>query len=271
MPFICSLFVFALGVGTIPNAAAAEQSVKDIAYGSASYQKFDVFHDSAVTNGPVIMLLHGRGGKKTDWQPYRQFFLDLGFVVVTPQYDLNTDPLTDMTTVYNWLVANVAGYGGNAAKMNVAGTSAGSWVGSSLAYVRELPFNAFVGLAGIYTGDLMGGGTARPVSSVDAGDPPAFLVHGLADTKVNYSSSVNFDAALTVAGIESHLYLLPDVGHTDAKAAVFGDPDNEALRTDLVEFLTRVNLVSAPAPTPTPDPEPTPDQRPRRRWWWRHR
>ena len=252
---IGSLFAIVL---LVPATQAATKSVSDLAYGSASDQKFDVYYDDAATGAPVIMLLHGRNGKKTDWKPYTGFFQDLGFVVVTPQYSETSDAVADMETMYDWIVAHIATYGGNAGKVNVAGTSKGTYLGSTLVYCRKLPLNSFLGLAGLYLADLVSGNASEvPNNCVTAGDPPSFLVHGLADTKAPSDGSVKFDATLAANGIEEHLYLLPGVDHTGAKAATFGDPDNQALRDDLSEFLTRVNSVTAPPPPP-PDPDPTP-------------
>lgn len=245
---LCTLLVLAFSGITQPEARAASiTSVKDIAYGTASYQKLDLFYNSTLTKRPVMLLVHGRNGKKTDWQPYRGFFTDLGFVVVTPQYNTSGDPQKDVTTAYNWIVSNISRYGGDPKKVNIAGTSEGTYIGSTLTYCRELPFMSFLGLAGIYGGDLIAGPPVEvPTKCADAGDAPAFLVHGMADTKSNYSNSVRFDDALSAAGIESHLYLLPGVGHTDAKGAFFGDPDNQAARNALASFLTRINGVTAP-------------------------
>lgn len=265
---ICSL-IAAVSAAAVPAVHAATRSASDLTYGAASHQKFDVYYDDATSGAPVIMLLHGRNGKKTDWKPYTGFFQDLGFVVVTPQYSETADAVADMETMFNWIESNISKYGGNAGKVNVGGTSKGTYVGSTLAYCRKLPLNSFVGLAGLYLADLVSGNASEvPNRCVSAGDPPAFLAHGLSDTKAPSDGSVTFDATLAANGIEEHLYLLPGVGHTDAKAAVFGDPDNQALRDDLAEFLTRVNSVTAP-PTPTPDPDPTPSPRPRPRprWW----
>ncbi len=266
---ICSLFAAALAAA-VPGVNAAQKSVTDLTYGTASHQKFDVYYDDAATGAPVVMLLHGRNGKKTDWKPYTGFFQDLGFVVVTPQYSETVDAVADMETMYDWIVAHITTYGGDAGKVNVGGTSKGTYVGSTLVYCRKLPFNSFLGLAGLYQADLVSGNASEvPIKSVTAGDAPSFLAHGLADTKAPSDGSVKFDAELTANSVESHLYLLAGVDHTGAKAAVFGDPDNQGLRDDLTEFLTRVNSVTAPPPPPDPDPTPTPKPRPhpRPRWW----
>lgn len=242
-----ALFALALVGIALPEARAASLSVKDITYGSASYQKLDVFYDNTLTSRPVMLLVHGRNGKKTDWEPYRGFFTDLGFVVVCPQYQTTGDPQKDVTTAYNWIVSNIAKYGGNSKKVNIAGTSEGTYISSTLLYCRQLPFMSFLGLAGIYTGDLIAGPPVEvPTKCVSGGDAPNFLVHGMADTKSNDSNSMKMNSASLAVGVESHLYLLPGVGHTDCKAAFFGDPDNQAARNDLSSFLLRINGATKP-------------------------
>ena len=226
-----------------PQAVRAESvALRDIAYGGAAYQTFDLFYNEARTNAPVIILLHGRNGSKTDWQPFMGLFQDMGMVVVTPQYNTDRAPVDDMQTMYEWVAGNVAQYGGNPTKINLAGSSEGTYVGATLAYCRKLPVNSFLGLAGIYLSDIVIDDVREvPIASVTAGDPPAFLCHGDADPKVGDESSIHFDEELTANAIESHLYILPGVGHSDAKAAVFGDPDNQFIRDDLTKFLRRVN------------------------------
>jgi acetyl esterase/lipase len=239
----------ALTVSTA-GQTTGEESALDVAYGAASYQVLDVFHRGDFVNAPVIMLLHGGGGEKEDWHPFRSFFLDLGFVVVTPQYNgsltTTTDPIADMTAVYNWIRANIAAFGGDAGRVNVGGSSAGGYVAAMLAYDRELGFRAFLGLAGLYRGDpFAAGAKERPIEAVNAGDPPGFFCHGDADDRAPLDESIQMAAALDAAGIDERLFIIPGAGHPTIKAVVFGDPQNQHVRDALAAFLLEHNAAAS--------------------------
>lgn len=242
-----------------PAQTTNEISRLNLPYGENSYQVLDVFSTDGLANAPVMMLLHGGGGAKEDWHPFRRFFLDLGFVVVTPQYNgsltATTDAIADTTLAYNWIRANVASLGGDPGRVNVAGSSAGGYVAAMLAYDRQLGFRTFLGLAGLYRGDpFAAGAKERPIEAVNAGDPPGFFCHGDADDRAPLEESIQMAATLDAAGIESQLFIIPGAGHPTIKAIVFGEPQNEYVRDALAEFLLRNNggpsrpLVSVTSP-----------------------
>jgi acetyl esterase/lipase len=54
---------------------------------------------------------------------------------------------------------------------------------------------------------------ASPLTHVSADDPPVLLVHGAADGAVPVRQSIEFDAALRAAGVDSTLVIFPDRGH----------------------------------------------------------
>jgi acetyl esterase/lipase len=57
---------------------------------------------------------------------------------------------------------------------------------------------------------------ASPVSHVSSSSPPTLIIHGLADTTVDYEQSRELDRALTVGGVEHQLIELPGVNHAFA-------------------------------------------------------
>ncbi|MFM8803055.1 MAG: alpha/beta hydrolase fold domain-containing protein, partial [Planctomycetia bacterium] len=54
---------------------------------------------------------------------------------------------------------------------------------------------------------------ASPITHVSADDPPILLVHGAADGTVPVKQSIEFDAALRAAGVDSTLVILAGSGH----------------------------------------------------------
>jgi acetyl esterase/lipase len=54
---------------------------------------------------------------------------------------------------------------------------------------------------------------ASPTSHVTPQSPPTFIVHGLADSVVDYTQAVELDRRLTAVGVAHELILLPGVGH----------------------------------------------------------
>jgi len=90
---------------------------------------------------PVILFLHGGGGimlSPEDFDATSRLLADqTGAVVVAPRYRLAPEhpfpqPLDDCGTVYRWLVANVAQWGGDPARIAVAGDSAGGYLAAAV-------------------------------------------------------------------------------------------------------------------------------------------
>jgi acetyl esterase/lipase len=73
-----------------------------------------------------------------------------------------------------------------------------------------------------------------PIRNVTKQYPPAFLVHGTADTDVAYSESKNMDAKLTEAGVEHVFITIPGGGHV--MTGVKG-PEAAKVYDQAIEFL----------------------------------
>jgi acetyl esterase/lipase len=225
--------------------------VGDLPYGAEPYKLLDVYHRDGASNDPVMVLIHGQASDKTDWAPFRGFFLDNGFIVVTPQWQGSTatmtDPIADMAQACVWVAGNIGQYGGDPTRINIGGTSAGAYIGAMLAYARELDIRVFLGLAGLYRADpFINGEKERPVEFVTPADPATFLGHGEIDERASPQESVTLASRLDAAGVENDLYILPGVGHADIKTAVFFDPNFQHVRDALSVFLRRMNDLSVP-------------------------
>ena len=72
--------------------------------------------------------------------------------------------------------------------------------------------------------------TASPLTQISADDPPVLILHGLRDTTVDYNQSIVLADHLSRAGVQNHLYLLEDLGHT---FSLQYDVNNKELKQDL--------------------------------------
>ncbi len=121
-----------------------------------------------------MISVHGggwRAGNKETRHQYVEFFNDLGFVVVTPNYRLVTEdgqhtfptPINDVGCAVVWIKRNAATYGADGSTVFISGNSAGAHIGGMLAYNSErnwleecsiqdemLTFKGFIGTSGVY-------------------------------------------------------------------------------------------------------------------------
>ena len=117
------------------RSAEVRQSAKsspDVAYGEEPGDRLDIF-PAAGANAPVLVFLHGgywRSLDKSDHSFVAPALTAAGACVVVPNYDLCpavTIPRITLQTVsaLAWTWRNIAQYGGNPARITVAGHSAG--------------------------------------------------------------------------------------------------------------------------------------------------
>ena len=123
-------------------------SQMDIPYGPHERQKLDVFTRGDFMDAPIIVLVHGGGwwaGNKTSQHQYVDFYNELGFVVVTPNYRLVTEnglntfptPINDVGCSVAWIKSNATKYGADGSTMFISGNSAGAHIAAMLAYNTE--------------------------------------------------------------------------------------------------------------------------------------
>jgi acetyl esterase/lipase len=167
-----------------------------------------------------------------------------GFVVAVPDYRLVPEVrfpafVEDGAAAVRWVRANAARLGGDPDRIVLVGHSAGAynasmlaldprWLGQDRAAVR-----GFVGLAGPYdflpldgpiTQAAFGGTPdlpqTQPINFASAGDPPALLLHGTADTTVYPRNSTRLAERLRAAGVAAQVKQYPEVGHVGILTAI---------------------------------------------------
>jgi len=147
--------------GAAATAAVAQDVARDIPYASpaAPRQVLDVHAPAGARELPVVLWIHGGGwqaGDKTDVQAKPTFFTERGFVFVTPNYRLlphvEMDELVrDVARAAGWVHRNIAGRGGDPARIFVMGHSAGAQLAALLCTderhlaAEGVPFTALAG------------------------------------------------------------------------------------------------------------------------------
>lgn len=198
------------------------------------------------------------GTRNAGW-PFTVAFANGGYVAVTIDYRLSPEAtfpaaVHDCKAAVRFLRANAEQLGIDPERIGVWGHSAGGHLSSMVAltgddkdlegtvgttgvsskvacFVSVSGPSALPGVAGGNLVDEFLGGTrdervelavqASPVTHVDAGDPPALLVHGTKDVVVNIRQAELLQEKLTSAGVKSELYVVEGDDHSIRDKAAY--------------------------------------------------
>ena len=244
----------------------------DIAYGSRSRQRLDVYRPEGDPSGrPVIVYLYGGGWRQGERASYRfvgQALTGRGFVTVIPDYRLFPEVrfpsfVEDAAAALRWARDNAARHGGDPERIVLVGHSAGAHSAALLALdpryteaagLTPNPIKAVVGLAGPYAFDPLQydwtrsvfEGAAhpedpRPVTKVLPGAPPMLLQHGGLDQTVWPVNSEQLARRLGEVGTHARLITYPKLGHITI-ALLLAAPFQRMgpVLTDMLAFLEEV-------------------------------
>jgi acetyl esterase/lipase len=220
--------------------------ISDIPYDSHNLQKFDVYipAGTAPAGGwPLVVYVHGggfTGGDKADPEgnlspsmTYARRFLDYGWAMVSVNYRLPNNGLSNVASVYvfdeirdvqaalRYIYNNADDYGFNNEKIALFGPSAGGGLISAVGLAAnnspgEAPIAAVLGYAAAVS-NASGLNIPYLQGFMDAEDPPFYLTTGTADTTVRYNTvTIPFHNALLDAGVSSYFLEVPDAQHTMA-------------------------------------------------------
>ncbi len=228
-------------------------TVEGIVYGPESRHRLDVYTPAQPTtkNRPTVIFFYGgswRNGERADYRFVGQALARRGVVAIIPDYRLYPQAkfpefMHDAAKTVRWVVENAGKLQVDAARISVAGHSAGAHIAATLALdtrylaaegLRRHRIAGVIGLAGPYafdplaytstrpvfenTGDI---GNARPAVLAAGYDPdrgardlPAFtLLHGADDTTVFPKNSKILAKALRAAKVRVRYSVYPDIGH----------------------------------------------------------
>jgi acetyl esterase/lipase len=239
-----------------------------VAFGDEGNQ-LDIWASSAKTDKPrpVLVFFYGGGwahGTRTEYSYAARPFVEAGYIVVLPDYRKVPQVrfpgfVADSAAAVKWVQANIAEYGGDPDRVNVAGHSAGAYNALMLAldkqWLGDRPVQAAISMAGPadffpFTTkrgkDAMGQwpdpAETQPISFVRKDAPPILLIHGSADTVVRIRNANSLLAKQKAAGGDIQLSAYNGASHNDlvlALGTLFRG--RHPVVADSVRFLDRVN------------------------------
>lgn len=263
-------------------------SSAQIAYGDHPQQVLTVHRATDAAEGgkqPVLVFIHGGGwhaGNPVDYAFVGRNFAPEGFVVVNAGYRLGEDGkfpamLEDGAAAIRWVHDNIAGQGGDPARIYVMGHSAGAYNAVMLALDRQwlgregLPDDTIkgaIGLAGPYDfypfdsdssrftfGDAPRPEQTQPINFVRGDAPPLLLATGDADMTVKPRNSEALAAAMTEAGAPTETVLFAAMNHEGSIITTARPFDRDRRVKDAVLAFLRKReaaLDGAPASVPAP-------------------
>jgi acetyl esterase/lipase len=253
--------IFAAGLGALaaacsplgmlntlgPRDRGVGRVARDLPYGDDPRQKFDLYGPHWTTGQPtlpVIVFFYGGGwdsGSRTQYGWAAQALAAKGFLVALPDYRVVPQVVfpafIEDAARATAKVAEVAGqYGGDPARLGVAGHSAGAHLAMMITLDRRYMaavdqpnlIKAAAGLAGPYEflpfdvpASINAFGRApdptltQPVTFVRADAPPLWLGHGTADTVVHDDDTIILNDRMHAVGGRSEAKLYPGLNHAD--------------------------------------------------------
>lgn len=228
------------------------RKVADIAYGGDPRQRLDLYlPDSPDPERRVLVFFYGgawTSGRKEEYLFVGQALAAAGFLAVIADYRLSPNPrfpgfVEDGARAMRWVQHTIASHGGDAARLFLAGHSAGAHIALMLAagtpYLRAGGFDrtrlrGVIGISGPYdflpirspeVRDVFAGSdpaSTQPINFVTSGLPPALLLHGDADDTVFLRNSERLGAAWQAAGNAAEVKVYRGVGHISTIAAFSG-------------------------------------------------
>jgi len=202
------------------------------------------------TPRPVLLFVHGgswKSGNPADYGFVGRAFVPRGFVVVLAGYRLVPGGeypamIEDTAAAIRWTHENIARFGGDPARIVLAGHSAGAYNVAMAALerrwlrregVREEAIAGVVGLAGPYdfypfdsdSSKAAFAGAAepeatQPIAHVSGDAPPFLLVHGEADDLVKIRNSRELARRIEDAGGTVETLFLGQANHNDPLLAL---------------------------------------------------
>ena len=249
-----------------PGDGGTSKVADGVAYGTDPLQRLDVYAPKDANGARVIVFFYGGSwatGSRDGYGFVGHALAARDFIVVVPDYRKVPAVhfpafVDDSAAAMAWVRANVGRYGGDPARVAVAGHSAGGYIAAMLALepgrVPLGSIKALVGLAGPYDFyPFEPGGAAerafgqgsdpratQPVSFASAAAPPSLLLTGADDTTVRPRNATALAAKLKAAGASTQVIRYPGIGHIGLLLALSKPFRGKApALDDMVAFLDR--------------------------------
>lgn len=214
---------------------------------------------------PTVVFFYGGGWQRGERAQYRfvgRRLAQEGLLVIVADYRTYPDArfpsfVEDAARAVAWSHQNAARYGGDPARLFVAGHSAGAQIAALLAtdarYLRAeglepTALAGAIGLSGPYDfvisgkyrrvfGPVSQWPQAQAINFVDGAEPPFLLVHGTGDRVVAARNSVQLARKLTANDVHAELLLLDDAGHSAPLLGLYDPRRSPQLLPALLGFI----------------------------------
>ena len=230
-----------------PRDRGVGRVARDLSYGDDPRQKFDLYGPQWTPGQPtlpVIVFFYGGGwdsGSRSLYGWAAQALAARGFLVALPDYRVVPQVvfpafIEDAARATARVAEVVGQYGGDPARLGVAGHSAGAHLAMMITLDRRYMeavgqpnlIKAAAGLAGPYEflpfdvpASINAFGRApdptmtQPVTFVRADAPPLWLGHGTDDTVVHDDDTIILNQRMHAVGGRSEAKLYPGLDHAD--------------------------------------------------------
>ena len=248
---------------------------EDIAYGTASRQKLDIFVPEDLDEGtaPVVIFFHGGRwsfGSKDQYQFVGIRLASMGYVAVLPNTRLYPEVkfptfVDDAAAAVAWVQNNIQQYGGSE-QLIISGHSSGAHIGALVvadeSYLIKAGgdpqgIDAFVGMNGPYDftpkaddlRDMFGppGQFDKMVVThyIDGGEPPFALMYSSNDETVHEQNLKRLKAKIESVDGQVSTYIYDKGEHTGTVAALsWANPDDLPVADDMQAFIQKHVLTS---------------------------
>ncbi|HEV7719144.1 MAG TPA: alpha/beta hydrolase [Arsenicitalea sp.] len=251
-----------------PKDRGSKKLAADVAYGRHARQKLDVYAP-VIRNRvlPVIAFFYGGSWMDGDRRFYQfagRALAALGYIVVIADYRVLPDVeypgfLDDGFRAFEWIVSNIASFGGDPERIALVGHSAGAYNAVMLALDKRYLIDnghlkrlrGVAGLSGPYDffpfdvdisirtfGAVRDGRSTQPIQHVSPEAPPMFLATGTHDSLVGPHNTINLAERLRAAGVQVTEKHYQGLGHAAPLLALNRIWRRKApVLSDLAQFL----------------------------------
>lgn len=234
----------------LPRGGKSKRIVSGEPFGSHPRQKLDVYAPRQGSRPfPVLFFIYGGGwdsGEREDYEFAGRAFAAAGYVTVIADYRVGPEFLypvfvEDGAAALDWVVGNIADYGGDPARLFLMGHSAGAYNAVMLGLVGQrfgVPdlggrLKGVVGLSGpydFYPFDVPQSIAAfshvpepeqtQPINLVNEATPPMCFVHGRKDVTCGPYHSERMAKKLAGLNRPVRLHMHDDLAHAGVLLAL---------------------------------------------------
>ena len=261
---------------------------KNISYGTSILDIYQPKGDT-LQKRPVLIMVHGGGfvmGSKAEWEGQAIQFAKRGYVTITADYrladprnvhgpfsdDFPYEPIKnakdDILAVVRWVRSKASNYRLDGDRIAVMGNSAGAVTSLYTAYdTEDVGHSGNPGYSSKISAavSVAGGMRAGEIHTINSGDPPSLIFHGLEDKIVPVQTVKQVESKLISLHIPYEAYYYPGMGHSippDFSPKTVNFLVKYVINTIMPTVTVTPTATATPAPTPTllltPTEEATP-------------